>query len=312
MKNAQNSVKVSNLGLFTIFFLLVTACSSSAQRASLIPTSNPFDLLRAHPETVERTSPIQEPTSNFASSAAVGNGDALRLKYSQDNIKFIRICVEQGLSQCTVFTILHDSRGFMWFGTEDGLNKYDGHNFTVYKHDPDDPGSLNDNWISSVYEDHAGVVWIGTRDGGLERYDRELDRFTHFQNDPNDPNSLSDNEVLSIYEDQAAVLWIGTRGGLDRLDRENEIFAHYQHDPEDPHSLSSNAVSSIHEDREGMLWIGTNGGGLDGFDQENERFTHYQHDPHDPNSLISNSVTAISQDLTGSLWVGTSGELDRF
>ena len=200
----------------------------------------------------------------------------------------------------------------MWFGTEDGLNKYDGYNFTVYKHDLDDPHSLSDTWITSIYEDRAGVIWIGTRDGGLERYDRELDRFTHFQNDPNDPHSLSDNEVLSIYEDRASVLWIGTRGGLDRLDRENETFAHYQHDTEDSHSLSSNAVSSIYEDREGMLWIGTDGGGLDKFDRENERFSHYQHDPNDQNSLINNSVTSISQGLAGALWIGTSGGLDRF
>ena len=311
-KSAQNSVKASNLGLFTIFFLLVTACGSSAHRTPLIPTSNPVDSLNVHPEIVEKTSSIQEPTSNFASSAATQNGDALRSKYPQDNIKFIRICVEQGLSQCTVFTILHDSRGFMWFGTEDGLNKYDGYSFTVYTHDPDDPGSLNDDWISVIYEDHAGVVWIGTRDGGLERYDRELDRFTHFDNDPSNPHSLSDNEVLSIYEDRAAVLWIGTRGGLDRLDRENETFTHYQHDPADPNSLAANAVSSIYEDREGLLWIGTDGGGLDVFDQENERFAHYQHDPNNPNSLISNSVTSISQDLTGAIWIGTSGGLERF
>lgn len=159
----------------------------------------------------------------------------------------------------------------MWFGTEDGLNKYDGYTFTVYKHDPEDPNSLSDYWISAILEDSSGTLWIGTPEGGLERYDRKLDQFTHYRNDPQNPSSLSDDEITTIYQDRDGVLWIGTGGGgLDRLvpsigqalseaegfDQENVRFTHYQHDPDDPHSLSSNAVSVIHEDQKGTLWIG--------------------------------------------------------
>lgn len=204
--------------------------------------------------------------------------------------------------------MLQDSQGFMWFGTEDGLNKYDGYTFTVYKHDPEDPYSLSDNWIQAMLEDASGTLWIGTRENGLERYDRNLDQFTHFRNDPEDPSSLSDDEITAIYQDRDGVLWIGTGGGgLDRYDQENERFIHYQHDPDDPHSLSSNVVSTIYKDREGVLWIGTADGGLNRFESENERWWHDVNDPSDPHSLRHNTITAISEDQSGALWVGTGG-----
>ena len=79
--------------------------------------------------------------------------------------------------------MLQDSQGFMWFGTEDGMNQYDGYNFTIYKHDPEDPNSLGGNWVQALSEDDSGMLWIGTGDGGLSRYDRTLDQFTHYRND---------------------------------------------------------------------------------------------------------------------------------
>jgi len=275
------------------------------------------------PETPALSEPGATPT---ASPPATTLGSK-----SPTQLRFERISLEQGLSQSTVFSMLQDSQGFMWFGTENGLNKYDGYNFTVYKHDPDDPNSLGGNWIQTLLEDGSGMLWIGTSDGGLDRYDRKLDQFTHYRNDPNDPSSLSNDEITAIYQDRDGDLWIGTGGGgLDRLvpttpaagqalseaegfDQENERFVHYQNDPEDPNSLSSNAVSTIYVDQKGTLWIGTEDGGLNWFDSENERWWHYVNDPSDPHSLSHNSITAISEDQSGALWVGTGGGgLERF
>jgi len=118
-------------------------------------------------------------------------------------IKFERIGLEQGLSQISVQCILQDRKGFMWFGTEDGLNKYDGYRFTVYKNDPNSPNSLSNNDVKSIYEDRSGVLWIGTGSGGLNKFDREKEAFTHYLHDPNNPNSLSNKGVNSIYEDPA-------------------------------------------------------------------------------------------------------------
>jgi len=104
-------------------------------------------------------------------------------------IRFERITAEDGLSQNAVLAIWQDSQGFMWFGTEGGLNKYDGYQFIVYKHDPDDPTTLSDDFVSSIYEDRDGNLWVGTRNG-LNRFDRATGTFTRYQHDPGDPQSL--------------------------------------------------------------------------------------------------------------------------
>ena len=122
-------------------------------------------------------------------------------------LKFDHFSPEQGFSGSPVFSILQDSRGFMWFAT-DGLVRYDGYNFKVFKHNPDDEKSLSYNSVLSIYEDRSGVLWIGTEDGGLNKYNRETDNFTRYMHDPNDSKSLSNNGVFSILQDRSGNLWI--------------------------------------------------------------------------------------------------------
>lgn len=228
-------------------------------------------------------------------------------------MRFVHISTADGLSHGMVLRIVQDDLGFMWFGTADGLNRYDGHTFKVYKNDPDDPGSIQSDSIWALYVDRSGTLWVGTEGGGLNRFDRDADRFIHYLHDPDDPTSLSDDGVTVIYEDRSGILWVGTAtGGLNRFDRETERFTHYRYDPNDPDSISSDGIISIFEDREGVLWIGTSIG-LNRFDRETGRFTRYQHDPADPYSLSHNSVWVIHEDRTGALWVGTAGGgLSRF
>src|SRR5438552_2818061 len=109
----------------------------------------------------------------------------------KQNLKFEHININSGLSQSNVLCILQDSRGFMWFGTQDGLNKYDGYNITVYKKDSKKAGSLSDNNINDITEDKNGDLWIATGGGGLNRYNRQKDEFTHFKYDPLNRNSIS-------------------------------------------------------------------------------------------------------------------------
>jgi ligand-binding sensor domain-containing protein len=136
-------------------------------------------------------------------------------------IKFERLALEQGLSQSTVYCVLQDRQGFMWFGTGAGLNKYDGYSFTTYKHEATDSTSISGDWIKSIYEDRSGRLWIGTFNYGLNQFDYETERFTRFIHDPNNPHSLSDNEVNAIYEDHTGTLWVGTNNGLNRFDHPN-------------------------------------------------------------------------------------------
>ncbi|MGD2089168.1 MAG: two-component regulator propeller domain-containing protein [Candidatus Aminicenantes bacterium] len=228
------------------------------------------------------------------------------------SFKFKHLTVREGISHNRVNCILQDRKGFMWFGTQEGLNRYDGYQVAVYLHQTGDIYSLNDNQVRSLFEDRQGVLWVGT-DGGLNKYNWKRDRFTGYQHDGNDPNSLSSNAVRVIYEDKAGVLWIGTRyGGLNRFNRQKGQFARFQNNPDDPASLSNNFVTSIYEDRNGVLWIGTRAG-LNQYDRQGNRFIRYRHNPSDAYSLSSNRVNAIYEDKSGRLWIGTEDSgLNRF
>lgn len=222
-----------------------------------------------------------------------------------NTIRFERLTVEHGLSQNAILSMAQDAQGFLWFGTEDGLNKYDGYQFVVYESDPDDPTSLIDNFISVLYLTRDGQLWVGTR-SGLDRYDRETGSFVHYPSEVENSSGLRGQWVTSIFEDRQGDLWIGTyQGGVDRMDRASQTFTHYYHDDADASSLGGDAVSAIYEDSAGNLWLGTQSG-LDRLDASGQSFTHYRHDPADPTSLGDDSVTTIQEDDQGRLWIGTA------
>jgi len=158
----------------------------------------------------------------------------------ESGLHFEHISMEQGLSQSVVMCVLKDQAGFMWFCTQDGLNRYDGNSFKVFKNDPEDPDSISDNFVTSIYEDEDGVLWLGTGTGGLNRYDPKTGKFKRYNHDPNDPLSLGDNAVQTIHPSEDGILWLGTDGGLDRFDTNTGQFTHYTHDPENPNSLADN------------------------------------------------------------------------
>jgi ligand-binding sensor domain-containing protein len=126
-----------------------------------------------------------------------------------NNLQFESLSIEQGLSHSSVYSIIQDKYGYMWFGTQNGLNKYDGTKFIIFRYDSSDLGTLSNNTIRSIYEDSNGVLWVGT-DNGLNKYNRETNSFTHYFYDPDNLSSISDNTIRSIYEDSDGVLWIGT------------------------------------------------------------------------------------------------------
>lgn len=227
-------------------------------------------------------------------------------------LRFEYLTVDDGLSQSTVNALVQDRLGFMWIGTWDGLNRYDGYNFKVYKHDPDDPNSLSDNTIWSLHQDGQGILWIGTN-RGLDRFDPSTGQFIRYQHDPDNPQSLGRGTVGQVYQDRAGTLWVATwRGGLSRFDPQTETFVRYVHNPDDPHSILYDAVLCLYEDSTGAFWVGT-WHGLDRMDRDSGQFTHYVHDPADPNSLSKGAVRAILEDAQGRLWVGTAeGGLNRF
>ena len=222
------------------------------------------------------------------------------LLYPQrNNIKFEHLTTQDGISDNRISCIIQDRKGFMWFGTMDGLNKYDGYKFTIYKNDPNDTLSLADNWMTALYEDHSGELWIGTRHGGLCRYDHNRDTFIHYSYEKDNPNSLCDNLIVSIFETDQHVLWIGCANGLNKYNRETDNFTRYY--PEENRAgieINVNWIGSITQDYTGQLWIGTWNEGLFKFDAEKERFFKYE--PHPKYSKIFKNQFTIQ--LLASRW----------
>jgi ligand-binding sensor domain-containing protein/signal transduction histidine kinase len=227
-------------------------------------------------------------------------------------LRFDHISIEQGLSQSSVRVIYQDSRGFLWFGTEDGLNRYDGYTFKIYKPDPDIPSSLSDRWITSIVEDKDGYLWIATRLGGLNRYDPRTEKFAHFLHDNEDAASLSDNHINILYLDKSDNLWVGTINGLDRFERQTSTFKHYVYSPSQQEGISGKYITALYQDSRGRFWVGTAAGGLNLFDPFSNTFTPYQNNPDNLNTISYDYVTAIIEDSRSALWVGTRNGLNKF
>ncbi len=215
------------------------------------------------------------------------------------DLKLDHLTVAQGLSSNEVTAILQDTRGFMWFATANGLNKYDGYSFTTYKTDPLDTASISDPWINLLYEDTHGDLWITT--GGLNRFDRATGRISRH---------LSDRHITSICEDTSAGasevgVWFTTLGqGIYRYDRKGNRFAEYRHNPNDSNSISSDSTFCACLDVGGTLWIGSTKG-LTSLDKSRGLFSRYAHGP-------QGSIYTVSVDPgepTRLLWVGTSDGL---
>lgn len=226
----------------------------------------------------------------------------------KQDVRFTQLITNGQALQSAVVSIAQDRVGFLWFGTDDGLYRYDGYNLKAYRHERANPNSLRDNTVRVVYRDRAGILWVGTGLGGLDRLDPASDTFTHYSHDLAYRGSLSNNAVNCIYQDSGGALWVGTNGGLDRLDPPNETFIHYVHNPQDAGSLSSNLVAHIFEDHSGNLWVGTIGGGINRLDRRSGRFSHF-HDPNNPRSPGDDrdeSLRLVREDHSGVLWAGVA------
>ena len=226
-------------------------------------------------------------------------------------LRFTSLTLDQGLSQSVVTVTYQDSQGYIWVGTQDGLNRYDGYHFTIFRPDPESRSSLSDRQILSIIDDENGSLWIGTLLGGLNRYDRTTGHFTHYVHDPKNLDSLGGNCIRTLYIDQQGMLWIGNDGGADVFDPQRNVFiAHHRHDPQETTSLPLNGVNDIHQDRQGTMWFAT-WKGLSYLDPSTGSFVHLTHNPADPTSLIDNHVKMIVEDRAGDFWLGTEVGLDR-
>lgn len=224
------------------------------------------------------------------------------LKIKQADLTFNHIGIERGLSQSTVFCIVQDAEGFLWFGTDDGLNRYDGYSVTVFKHSDTDSNSLSDNSILCLLNDKKGDLWIGTRLGGVDHYVPSENKFYNYQYDENNSSTIRDNSVYALYEDSKGNIWIGTSNGLDKFDREKKNFNYFFINKEGK-SGENAIIRAICEDKDQHLWIGTSDG-------------LYKMDLTDPNLnknlwpviLDGTYIYNLYIDRSGVLWIGTYGK----
>ncbi|MCP5051052.1 MAG: response regulator [bacterium] len=227
--------------------------------------------------------------------------------------QFENISIEEGLSQSAVHCITQDGSGFMWFGTEDGLNRYDGYRFVVFKPRTGDPKSLSHNAVTALLYDGGTSLWVGTRNG-LNLLDTETETVERFLNNPQEPGSLSHNWIKCLLLDSNGELWVGTANGLNRFLRREKRFIHYSNASDRTGDLSRDSVTAIYEDRSGTLWVGTDGDGLYRLNRETRIFSPYPVNHSKPHDL-HNHISSILEDPSGNLWAGTSGgglkKLDR-
>jgi ligand-binding sensor domain-containing protein/signal transduction histidine kinase len=205
-------------------------------------------------------------------------------------VRVTRITSADGLSQSRVAQIVQDDQGFMWFGTEYGLNRYDGYKFRVFVKDPRRLNSLGGNFVSALFKDRSGMLWIGTN-RFLDRLDPTTETFTHYQVEPDDPAGT----IVHISQDRAGMLWLATGTGVDRFDPRTGQIKRYRHNTADTSGLRSNDVQWTGEDRSGTFWVGTTKG-LDAFDRETGKVTLHI-------SIAQAVGAAFYEDRAGTFWV---------
>ncbi len=230
---------------------------------------------------------------------------------AQQRFHFRHLSTGDGLSQGSVISMAQDDKGLLWFGTRDGLNIYDGKNFTVYRNDPKDSTTISNNDVLDVLVDDQGDLWIGTYNG-LNRYCYSEGRFYQFFNSKNDPKSLANNSVWTLCQTTNGELWVGTGGGVNVY--KDGQFQRIVNNPNDPESLSKNYAVEVFQDSGGQIWVGTSNGlnrlisrGEDGF-----KFERYYAEVDNPNALHNNFVQVINEDEQGNLWLGTRGGLHKY
>src|SRR3990170_2033691 len=237
----------------------------------------------------------------------------------QADLKFKHLSSRDGLSQDHVNAIFKDHKGFMWFATDEGLNRYDGYNFSSYKHDPENINTISNSFVYDIAEDSQHNLWIATA-SGLDKLDRKKDRFIHYKPkgkslfvkdifldgnkrmwigttqglyffDPTEgtftgrPNTGTGHEINNdfIYNivESDGELWIVTKYGVNRFNPENAKYITYVHQPGSRNSIGSNWTKRVFRDLHGDIWVGTQGGGISRFNREDNSFTTFTHDPAD-------------------------------
>ncbi|MCW9017170.1 MAG: ATP-binding protein [Kangiellaceae bacterium] len=219
----------------------------------------------------------------------------------QPKLRFDSLTQEDGLSNTSVFKIYQDKQGFIWLGTDDGLNRFDGYEFIIYRHSSSNHDSISSNRVFDIIEDKQGALWIATSKG-LNKFDPKTQRFKRFNHDPESKNSLADDMISDLEIDFDGKIWIATRRtGISLFDPTKETFIRFRHSANDETSISSDVVSQIYKDSENNIWI-CSYRGFNFYDRETKSFQRYTKSP-GAAGLIANDISRVIEDKEGNLWL---------
>ena len=222
--------------------------------------------------------------------------------------RFTSLTVNDGLSSNTVNAIVKDKYGFVWFGTDDGLNKFNGLDFTIYKNNPADASSLKNNEITCLHEDAKGRLWVGTNGGGISLYDRQHNKFININGDK---IGIASNAISALSSDENGDLWIGTYNGLFILHPETQKVREQKLINPEKRSDKFQVITALFRDEKAQMWIGT----TEGLYIRNKRsavLTRFLHNSSDQSSISDNNVQSLAKDSNGTMWVGTEHGLNKY
>jgi signal transduction histidine kinase/ligand-binding sensor domain-containing protein/DNA-binding response OmpR family regulator len=228
--------------------------------------------------------------------------------YAQnESLKFLHVGTAEGLTQININSIFQDSRGFMWIGTRNGLNRYDGYQFIKYRYDSKDSTSLSNNMVTDIAEDDNGNIWLSTS-GGLNMYQRSTGHFVRYFHDDKNPKSIINNVINRLLYDNGS-LWVATQnGGIDRYNLKRNIFEHHLHSDKDAGTLSDNNARTVYKDSQHNIWVGTAGGGLNLYNSKTNKFSNFPYYDPATKTILGKNVVAIFEDKFHQLWIGTQAD----
>jgi signal transduction histidine kinase/DNA-binding response OmpR family regulator/ligand-binding sensor domain-containing protein len=230
--------------------------------------------------------------------------------------KFEHITMKDGLPDQSVWCILQDHLGFMWFGNLTGLVKYDGYLMTVYSHYSENKVDKSFNPVNTIYEDRSGIIWIGTGSedhGSLKRFDRASETFKEYVNDPKDTASISSGIAFSFCEDSKGRFWVGTIDGLNLMDRNSERFERFFFPKSVPEKKYSQCVTTIFEDQlSGNLIVGSFASGLWSFDPSKRTFSKINLQTGTKQNVNFGRINNLTRSSDGTIWISTDMGLVKY